>query len=70
MTKGERKKVALAIYKIAKVEERINDVSVWEALDPNGIEYVGHLNDAMYELTSVLLEDLNHGIKLRKETES
>ena len=70
MTKGERKKVALAIYKITKVEERINDVAVWEALDPNGIEYVDHLNDAMYELTSVLLEDLKHGIKLRKETES
>jgi len=70
MTRGERKKVALAIYKIAKVEERINDATVWEYLDPNGIEYVGHLNDAMYELASVLLEDLEHSIRLRKKTES
>jgi len=61
---------SLAIYKIAKVEERINDVTVWEYLDPNGIEYVGHLNDAMYELASVLLEDLEHSIRLRKKTES
>ena len=29
MTKGELKKAALALYKMAEVEEKVNDILVW-----------------------------------------
>ena len=67
MTKGELEKVALALYKITKVEGKINDVTVWDSLGPNGIESVDDLNDAISELTHVIYSHAVHSIELRSK---
>jgi len=70
MTKGELTGVTFALYKIAKVEEKINDVLVWDAMGPDGIDYVNCLHEAMSELSHRISDDLDHIIKLKRETES
>jgi len=56
MTRGEIGKVAFALYKIAEVEEVINDVTVWDAIGPDGIENVHKLKDAINALANVLAD--------------
>ena len=65
MTKGELKKVALALYKMAEVEEKVNDVIVWDAIGEDGIKVVGDIQAAMFELTEVISDHLRHAEVLR-----
>ena len=70
MTRGEMKKVTLALYKIAIVEETINQVEVWDALGPNGIENVYHLQEAISELSRMISDDVDWSIKRRVKEEA
>lgn len=70
MMVGELEKVSLALYKIAKVEAVINDVSVWDSMGPDGINNVHILHEAMSELAHVISNHVDRGIKLKHETES
>ena len=65
MTKGELKKVALALYKMTEVEEKVNDIVVWDAIGEDGIKVVGDIQAAMFELTEVISGHLRHAEALR-----
>jgi hypothetical protein len=69
MTRGEMEKITLAMYKIAMVEEAINNVEVWEAIGPNGMEQVDNLHQAISTLACVVLEDVNRSIELGRQIE-
>jgi len=69
MTQGEGKQVALALYKIAIIEELINKVEVWPHLGPNGIDAVHDLNVAIYALAHVIADDASHSIRLKIKKE-
>ena len=69
MTKGESEQIAFALYKIAKVEEVINNILVWDAIGPNGIDRVYDLHEAMNALARVIVDDTDRSIKLKNQTE-
>ena len=58
MTKGELKKVALALYKMAEVEEKVNDVIVWDAIGEDGMTVVSDIQTAMFEITEMISDHL------------
>ena len=65
MKKGEMKKVALALYKMAEVEEKVNNIIVWDAIGEDGINVVSDIQTAMFELTEVISDHLRHAEVLR-----
>ena len=65
MKKGELQKVALALYKMAEVEAKVNDVIVWGAIGDDGIDVVSDVQTAMFELTEVISDHLRHAEVLR-----
>ena len=56
MTRGELSKIALALNKVAEVEETINNVEVWEHLGPDGIDNVYKLRLAINTLANVIAD--------------
>ena len=65
MKKGELKKVALALYKMAEVEAKVNNIEVWDAIGEDGINVVSDIQTAMFELTEVISDHLRHAEVLR-----
>ena len=65
MKKGELKKVALALYKMAEVEEKVNDIIVWDAIGEDGITVVSDIQAAMFEITEMISDHLRHAEVLR-----
>ena len=65
MKKGEMKKVALALYKMAEVEAKVNNIEVWDAIGEDGINVVSDIQTAMFELTEVISDHLRHAEVLR-----
>ena len=65
MKKGELKKITLALYKMAEVEEKVNNIMVWDAIGEDGINVVGDIQAAMFELTEVISDHLRHAEVLR-----
>lgn len=65
MKKDELKKVTLALYKMAEVEEKVNDIIVWDAIGEDGINVVSDIQTAMLELTEVISDHLRHAAVLR-----
>ena len=70
MMRGELTKVTSALHKIAEVEEKINNLEVWDAIGPNGIETVDILQEAIKELATVVLDQVESSIRLRSKTEA
>ena len=65
MKKGELKKVALALYKMAEVEAKVNNIEVWDAIGEDGINVVSDVQTAMFKLTEVISDHLRHAEVLR-----
>lgn len=66
MKKGELVRVTRALYKMAEVEEKVNNVMVWDAIGENGIDIVRETHEAMSTLNSLIQEHLTHAQELRE----
>lgn len=65
MTKGELKKAALALYKMAEVEEKVNDIVVWDVIGEDGMTVVSDIQAAMFEITKMISDHIRHAEVLR-----
>ena len=66
MTKGENVKVSLALYKMAMVENAINDIDFIK--DEKSLETINDVHIAMNILAQMIVDDTDRSIKLRNET--